>query len=137
MTENDAGQGLDFEVLDALALLLREIAHLGLRESDVLDVALGDLGDGALDVMRAQFEIGGRPVVEFFRQVLHRFVLARVDIGENALDRLAHLRIRRLDHARVYATFEIASHRSLLSLSRYRAQRSTKLCAADPGPRSF
>ena len=38
VTENDAGQGLDFEVLDALALLLREVADLRLREADVLDV---------------------------------------------------------------------------------------------------
>jgi hypothetical protein len=38
VTENDAGQCLDFEVLDALALLLREIADLRLCEADVLDV---------------------------------------------------------------------------------------------------
>ena len=38
MTENNAGQGLDFEVLDALALLQREVSGLRLRKTDVLEV---------------------------------------------------------------------------------------------------
>src|SRR2546429_4997378 len=40
-------------------------------------VALGDLADGALDLLQRQLEIGRRPVVEFLRQVPHGLLAAR------------------------------------------------------------
>jgi hypothetical protein len=43
VTENHAGQRLDLQILHRILLLLREVAHLGLRELDVVEVALGDL----------------------------------------------------------------------------------------------
>ena len=49
VAEHDAGQRLDFEVVHGVALLLREVAHLRLREFDVLEVALGHLRDGFFD----------------------------------------------------------------------------------------
>ena len=54
VAEHDAGQGLDLEVAHAVALRLREVAHLRLREPDVVEVALGDLADGLLDLLLAQ-----------------------------------------------------------------------------------
>ena len=50
MAEDDAGQRLDLEVAHGLLLLLREVAHLRLGELDVVEVALGDLRDRALDL---------------------------------------------------------------------------------------
>jgi hypothetical protein len=108
--EHDTGQRLDFEVLHRFALLLGEIAHLRLRELDVLNIPLRHLRDRALDLPRRQAEIGRRPVVELLRQVLHRRVLARLDIGEDRLDRLAHPGVGGLDRAGIHSAFEIARH---------------------------
>ena len=52
MAEDDAGQRLDLEIAHGLLLLLREVAHLRLGELDVVEVALADLADGALDLRR-------------------------------------------------------------------------------------
>ena len=54
MAEHDAGQRLDFEVAHRLLLLLREVAHLRLRELDVVEIALAHLADGALDFRPAR-----------------------------------------------------------------------------------
>ena len=99
MAEHDAGQRLDLEVVHGLALLLREVAHLGLREFDVLEVALAHLCDGFLDFLRRQLEILRRPVVEFLRQLADRRILARIDLRQDALDRFAHLGVGGLDGA--------------------------------------
>ena len=53
VAEHDAGQRLDLEVAQRLLLLLREIAHLRLRELDVVEIALAHLPDGALDLLPA------------------------------------------------------------------------------------
>ena len=50
VAEHDARQRLDLEVAHGVLLLLREVAHLRLRELDVVEVALGHLRDGALDL---------------------------------------------------------------------------------------
>ena len=52
VTEDHAGQRLDLEILHGVALLLREAAHLRLREFDVVEIALGDLADRLLDFLR-------------------------------------------------------------------------------------
>ena len=110
VAEHHARQGLDLEIAHGLLLLLREIAHLRLRELDVVEVALADLPDGALDLVRRQLEGRRRPVVEFLRQVAHRRVASLLDVGEDAFDRLAHLGVGRLDFARVHSALEIAGH---------------------------
>ena len=46
VTKHDAGQRLDFEIVQVFALLLREIAHLGLGKLDVIEIALGHLRNG-------------------------------------------------------------------------------------------
>ena len=110
MAEHDAGQRFHFQVVHGVFLLLREIAHLGLREFDILEVALAHLRDGALDLGRRQAEILRRPVVEFLRQVGDRGVLARVDVGENVLHRFAHLGVGGLDRTRVHSALEPTGH---------------------------
>jgi len=86
-------------------------------ELDVVEIALGDLRDGALDLARAEPKALGRPVVEFLRQVAHGSFAARLDIGEDFFDRLAHLCVRRLDGARVHSALEAAGHGVLLHVS--------------------
>jgi hypothetical protein len=101
----------------ALALLLREIAYLRLRELDVLDVALAHLRDGAFDFGGRKAEILWRPFIEFFRQLADRGVLALVDLRQDAFHRLAHLGVGGLDRARVHSALEPTSHDDPPSLS--------------------
>ena len=110
MAEHDAGQRLDFEVVHGVALLLREIAHLRLREFDVVEIALGHLRDGALDLLRRQPEILRRPVVEFLRQFADRRILALIDLRQDVFDRFAHLGVGGLDRARVHSALETTGH---------------------------
>ena len=108
--EHHAGQRLDVEIAQRFLLLLGEVAHLRLGELDVVEIALLHLADGALDFGWAELERGRRPVVEFLRQVAHGGILARIDIGKDFLDRLAHLGVRRLDRDRVHSALEVLGH---------------------------
>ena len=50
MAEHDARQRLDLDVADRRLLVLGEIAHLGLGEPDVVEIALRELRQAALDL---------------------------------------------------------------------------------------
>ena len=119
VAEHDAGQRLHFQVMHRVALLLREIADLRLRELDVVEVALRHLRDGLLDLGRRQLEVGRRPFVELLRQFADGGVLAFLDRGQDLLDRLAHLGVGGLDRACIHSAFEPAGHgvSSFLSLA--------------------
>ena len=110
VAEDHAGQRLHLQVLHRVFLLLREVAHLGLRELDVVEVALRHLRDRLLDLGRRQAEILRLPVVEFLRQLADRGVLLVLDFGEDAFDRRAHLGVGGLDRARVHSAFKEAGH---------------------------
>ena len=110
VAEHHAGQRLDLEIAQRRLSASGEIAHLRLGEFDVVEIALLDLADGALDLGRRQLEGSRRPVVEFLRQIAHGGVLARIDIGKDLLDRLAHFGVGFLDRARVHSALEVAGH---------------------------
>src|ERR1700685_933026 len=110
MAEYDAGQRFDLEIAQRLLLFLRKTTHLCLGELDVVEIALLHRPDGALDLGRRQLERGRRPIIELLRQLAHGNVLARVDIGEDLLDRLTHLGVGRLDRACVHSALEVAGH---------------------------
>ena len=112
VAEDDAGQRLDLQVLHGVLLLLREVADLGLGELDVVEVALGDLRDGLLDLGRRQAEVLRLPIVEFLRQVADRRVLLLFDLREDAFDGAAHRGVGGLDRAGVHSALEKASHES-------------------------
>ena len=135
VAEDDAGQRLDLDILHAGALRLGKAAHLRLRETDVLEIALRHLCDRLLDLGRREAETRRRPVVEFLAQIADGIVAARFHAVEDALDGLAHLGVGLFDRARVHAAFEIVGHRgSLLSAAR-RARtkfRHGPLHAGDP-----
>ena len=115
VAEHDAGQRLDLEVVHGVALLLREVAHLRLRELDVLEVALAHLRDRALDFSAGDsLKSFGSQLSNFFDRSRIAGVLALVDLRQNALDRLAHLGVGGLDRARVHSALEPTGHGSLL-----------------------
>ena len=127
VAEHHAGKRLDLQVAHRLLLLLREVSYLRLRELDVVEVALGDLRDGALDLGRRQTEILRLPVVELFRQFADGGILAIVDLRQDAFDRFAHLGIGGFDRARVHSALEPAGHwvsPSCVSRARRSMQRS-------------
>ena len=80
VAEHDAGQRLDLEVAHGLPLLLREVAHLRLRELDVLEVALGTCAIAFSISAGVSRKSCRRPVVELLRQLADRGVAARLDL---------------------------------------------------------
>ena len=87
--ENDSRQGLDFDVLQRRPLRLGEVAHLGLGELDVVDVALGELGQAALDLLLRKPERGWVPFVELLRNFAQSRLAATFDVFNNAGDDVA------------------------------------------------
>ena len=110
MPEHDTGQRLYFQVPQRRPLLLCEIAHLRLGEPNVVEIVLAHLPDRALDLRRRKFERRRRPIIEFLRQLAHRGILVRVNIGEDLFDHLTHLGVGRLDRACVHSALEVAGH---------------------------
>ena len=90
-------------------LVLGEVAHLRLREVDVVEVLLRQAGDAGLDLGVGQPEVLAVPVVELHRQLAHRRVAARLDVGENAFDRRPDLRVVLRPQRRVPAALEISA----------------------------
>ena len=122
MAKHDAGQRLDFNVSQGLPLRLGEVADLRLSKLDVIDVALCELGESVLDLSVGQPEVLAVPAVELRRQFSHRLIAARGDVGQDALDRRAHLRVLGRDRIRAAALLEESSHSRLLSRSSCAAQ---------------
>ena len=94
MAEDDPRQGLDLHVPQGLALVPGEVADLLLGEADVLDVAPAEPGQAALDLGRRQPVVVAVPPVEPDGQLPDRRVPAPGDVVQDALDRLADLRVR-------------------------------------------
>ena len=113
MAEFDAGDGLDLDVGEGGALDLGELANLGLGEGDVGDGLVRHRGDEAVDLLGAKAKALGRPAVEFHRQRAHRIRTARFDVGEDRLDRLAHLGVGGLRLGLADAAFQMFGHRRL------------------------
>ena len=96
---------------DRLALLLGEVADLGLREGDVVEVALAQLGQAGLDLASREPVVVAVPAVELDREFAHRRVAARGDVGQDRLDRLADLPVRGDDLGLVLSALEPVFHR--------------------------
>ena len=85
MTEHDTRQRLHLDILHRVALNTGKVAHLRLRERDVIDHLLGQRVVGCADVLRAQAEIIGTPLVELQRVFASRVIAAGSDVGYNGL----------------------------------------------------
>jgi hypothetical protein len=118
MAKDDAGQRLDLKVVHRFALLLGEVAHLRLRELDVIEVAFGDLRYGALDLLWGKAKILWRPFVEFLRQFANCDILPLINLREDAFDGFAYFGIGCLDRARIQAAFEPTGHAFVLPVCR-------------------
>ena len=93
MPKDHAGQGFDLDIGHRIPLRLREIAHLRLRELDVLHVARRDTRHQRLDLAFGQPEGGRGILVELFGKFAHRRIAARLDIRKDRLDRSTDLGI--------------------------------------------
>ncbi len=113
VAEHDAWQRLDLDVLERRALLLGEVPDLRLGELDVLDRPAGKLGEAVPDLLVRQPVVGAVPAVELDREIAHRRVAARLDVGERLLDDRAGLRVVRGDLARVAPLLQPTSHGDL------------------------
>lgn len=113
MAENDARQCLDLDVADRLALLLREVADLGLREGNILDIPLAELRQAVLDLALREPVVLPVPFVERDRQFAHCSVAAGGDIRQDRLDGRSYLGVGRGDLGRVPSTLEPILHRAL------------------------
>ena len=94
MAEGNAGQRLDLDIRHAVALRLGEAAHLCLGEFDVLDHLGWQAVDQRLNFRARKAERFRRPFVEFLRDFPHRLIPTRNDVGQDALNGLAHRAIR-------------------------------------------
>ena len=65
MPQNNARQGLDFKIFEALFLFLSEISNLGLGKPDVFKIPVRDLADGGLNLFSRQTKRGWAPGIEF------------------------------------------------------------------------
>jgi len=83
MAEHDARRRLELEVRERPELGLGEPADLGLRELDVGAQLLRDLLGGRRDLVGADAEVLGVPVVEAARVLAHRLLAAALDVGEH------------------------------------------------------
>jgi hypothetical protein len=110
VTQNDAGEGFDFDIPHGIALMLREIANLLLRELDVLYITPRQLGEAGLDLGIGQPVVRTIPFVERDRQFTHRDIAAFFDIRENDFDGRANLRLVLGALRRVAASFQMLNH---------------------------
>jgi hypothetical protein len=81
MPQHDAGQCLHLDVRHARALDPGEVAHLRLREFDILEILRRKLVEAVLLLPRCQGVAFAVPAVEFHAQLAHRGVAARLDVG--------------------------------------------------------
>ena len=115
MAQNDAGQGFHLDIRHRGALRLGKAADLGLGETDILHVACADLLHRRRDLGRAQPKLGRVVLVEPHRQVAHRGIAARLDIGQHLFHGGAHARVILGPLAFGLAALEIGyGHRRLL-----------------------
>jgi hypothetical protein len=131
LAQHHARQGLDLEVPERGALVLREAADLRLGEADVVQLALRELAQAGLDLLVGQAEVGAVPLVELDRQFAHRLIAARLDVGQDRLDRAAHRLVVLGRRHRIAALLQHPCHRCLPSpcpkgLGRWRADASGK-----------
>ena len=93
VTQHDAGHGFDFHILQAVALNLREIAHLGLGELDIPAFLGAQAVDAHVDLGLRKVVVVPIPVVEADRHLAHGLVAMLFDFGQARLDDIPYLAI--------------------------------------------
>jgi hypothetical protein len=106
--EHHPGQGLDLDVLQAVALDLGKAANLLLGEADVLDLAGRQPLHGRLDLCLGQPEVGRVPLVELAGVLAYCGVAALFDPGQDAFDGLSDLDIGLREGRGILAAFEVS-----------------------------
>ena len=112
---NDAGQGLDLDILERGALDLGEIADLRLREFDVVDgLRRQPWRRGRGFRRRDRRKLGGDHLSNFSDKLAYRRVAASGDIGDDAFDRAADFGVGLVLLAGQRGGLDVPGHRVLL-----------------------
>jgi hypothetical protein len=114
VSEHNAGQCLDLDILQRGALDLGEVADLRLGEFDVVDRLRRDLGNECGDLILGEAKARWRPFVEALAELAHRRIAALGDIGDDRLDRAANLGVGLFVLAGESRSFDVAGHHFLL-----------------------
>ena len=111
MAEHHAGQGLDLDILESIALGLREIADLLLGKEDVLAVPARQPGQAGLDLRLAQAKIVALPFVELDRHFPHGGIAPLGDVVQRVFHDAADLLIRLCRFGIADAGLQVSRHR--------------------------
>ena len=106
MAERDPGQSFALDIAHRIALDLREIAHLGLGKTYVLDNLLVERLVTGLDIGALKTEARRRPAIELPRILRYRGIAARFDAGQDVLHDGAHARVLILRLLPGYSLFQ-------------------------------
>ena len=116
VAQHHAGQGFHFNIAQSRLLMFGEIAHLGLRKADIFQIARRELIKTSLDFALTQAEILPVPFVEADGEFAHRGITTRLDIGQDALNRGAHLGVIFRHRIRIPAPLQETRHGLPLSI---------------------
>ena len=86
MAEDNAWHRLDLDILQRVALCLREVANLFLRKSDVGELALRQFTHEVFDLVQRQAKALWRIAIEHRGQIAYRSVAPTFDIRKNLFD---------------------------------------------------
>ena len=91
VAEHHAGQGLDLDILQRVALGLREIANLLLGKEDVLAVLAWQPVQAGFDLRLAQPEVLALPAIELERHLAHGRIAPLRDVVQRVFHDAADL----------------------------------------------
>ena len=118
VAQHHAGHRFDFDILHAVALNLREIAHLSLGEFDILALLRAQAVDCGIDFGLAQPVIIAIPAIELDAHLAQRRIAALLDVGQRGFDDIAHFAIGSRLHVGIRTALEILGHCKILPWTR-------------------
>jgi hypothetical protein len=113
VAQHHAGHGLDFHVLHGIALDLRKVAHLRLRELDVLALLRGQAVHRGVDLGLAQAVVVAVPPVETNAHLAHGRIAPRFDAASAASTVSRTLRSASAFASAVAPRFRVNRHQTL------------------------
>ena len=129
MAEHHTRQGLDLNVLQRVALDLREVSYLLLSEQDVLAVLPGERGETGFDLRLAEAKVVALPVVELDRHFAHGRIAPTRNVVQCVFHDAADLLIRLRRFGIADAGLQVSRHRDSCFLLRASGCETT--CATE------
>jgi hypothetical protein len=110
VAEEHSGQRLHLNVSDGVALHLGEMSHLLLDEGDVVEHLLRQGADDLADLLGAEPETLGDPMVELLRIVAYGRLAPVANVGDHCPDRRLHVLLCGVDEGLRGRGLEIVQH---------------------------